>query len=155
MGGQEGRRSRRAVRDRRIALSDEGKHAEAEAAFAKIAADGTGRLSHAGAAARSRRIGADAIRKAAVKAYDEIAADALARAGLAGSRRRARRHAAASIPRSLAECSGGSSRSPSRTAPSATPRAKCWRLSAWRNHDIAAARKYIDMIASDAETPRR
>ena len=26
-------------------------------------------------------------------------------------------------------------------------------LSAWRNHDLAAARNYIDMIASDAETP--
>jgi hypothetical protein len=26
-------------------------------------------------------------------------------------------------------------------------------LSAWRNHDTAAARKYIDMIAADAETP--
>ena len=26
-------------------------------------------------------------------------------------------------------------------------------LSAWRNHDVAAARRYIDMIATDAETP--
>ena len=26
-------------------------------------------------------------------------------------------------------------------------------LSAWHNHDAAAARKYIDMIAADAETP--
>jgi len=26
-------------------------------------------------------------------------------------------------------------------------------LSAWRNHDFAAARRYIDMIATDAETP--
>jgi len=26
-------------------------------------------------------------------------------------------------------------------------------LSAWRNHDVPAARRYIDMIAVDAETP--
>jgi hypothetical protein len=26
-------------------------------------------------------------------------------------------------------------------------------LSAWRNHDFIAARKYIDMIAGDAESP--
>ena len=26
-------------------------------------------------------------------------------------------------------------------------------LSAWRNHDVASARKYIDMILNDAETP--
>ena len=26
-------------------------------------------------------------------------------------------------------------------------------LSAWRNHDFTAARRYIDMIATDAETP--
>ena len=26
-------------------------------------------------------------------------------------------------------------------------------LSAWRNHDVSAARKYIDMIAGDAESP--
>jgi hypothetical protein len=26
-------------------------------------------------------------------------------------------------------------------------------LSAWRNHDLAAARRYLDMIATDVETP--
>ena len=26
-------------------------------------------------------------------------------------------------------------------------------LSAWRNHDVANARRYLDMIASDAESP--
>jgi hypothetical protein len=26
-------------------------------------------------------------------------------------------------------------------------------LSAWRNHDFTAARRYIDMIATDAESP--
>ena len=26
-------------------------------------------------------------------------------------------------------------------------------LSAWRNHDVAAARKYLDVIAGDAESP--
>jgi hypothetical protein len=26
-------------------------------------------------------------------------------------------------------------------------------LSAWKSHDVAAARKYIDMITGDAESP--
>jgi hypothetical protein len=26
-------------------------------------------------------------------------------------------------------------------------------LSAWRNHDFAGAKRYLDMIATDAETP--
>ena len=26
-------------------------------------------------------------------------------------------------------------------------------LSAWRNHDLAAAKRYLDMIATDAESP--
>jgi hypothetical protein len=26
-------------------------------------------------------------------------------------------------------------------------------LSAWRNHDVAATRRYVDLIAADAETP--
>ena len=38
-----------------LALSEDGKHQEAEAAFAKIAAEGAGRLPHAGALARRRR----------------------------------------------------------------------------------------------------
>ncbi len=134
-----------------IALSEQGKQAEAEAAFAKVAAEAPAgyrvlaRMRAAGALAQSKP--ADA-----VKAYDELSADAslgaiwqdlaAVRAGLllvdtaplADMRRRldpvveptrSFRHTAREL---LA-------------------------LSAWRNHDFTAARKYLDMIAGDAESP--
>ncbi|HET7806103.1 MAG TPA: tetratricopeptide repeat protein [Pseudolabrys sp.] len=134
-----------------IALSEEGKHAEAEAAFAKVAAEAPAgyrvlaRMRAAGALAQSKP--ADA-----VKAYDEISADAslgpiwqdlaAVRAGLllvdtaplADMRRRL--DPVAEPTRSFRH----------------TAR-ELLALSAWRNHDFAAARKYLDMIAGDAESP--
>ena len=134
-----------------IALSEEGKRAEAEAAFAKVAAEAPAgyrvlaRMRAAGALAQSKP--ADA-----VKAYDEISADAslgtiwqdlaAVRAGLllvdtaplADLRRRL--DPVAEPTRSFRH----------------TAR-ELLALSAWRNHDVAAARKYIDMIAGDAESP--
>jgi hypothetical protein len=134
-----------------IALSEEGKRAEAEAAFAKVAAEAPAgyrvlaRMRAAGALAQSKP--ADA-----VKAYDEISADAslgtiwqnlaAVRAGLllvdtaplADMRRRL--DPVAEPTRSFRH----------------TAR-ELLALSAWKNHDFAAARKYIDMIAGDAETP--
>lgn len=134
-----------------IALNEEGKRAEAEAAFAKVAAEAPAgyrvlaRMRAAGALAQSKP--ADA-----VKAYDEISADAslgtiwqdlaAVRAGLllvdtaplADMRRRL--DPVAEPTRSFRH----------------TAR-ELLALSAWRNHDVAAARKYIDMIAGDAESP--
>lgn len=134
-----------------IALSEEGKRAEAEAAFAKVAAEAPAgyrvlaRMRAAGAVAQSKP--ADA-----VKAYDEISADAslgtiwqdlaAVRAGLllvdtaplADMRRRL--DPVAEPTRSFRH----------------TAR-ELLALSAWRNHDVSAARKYIDMIAGDAESP--
>ncbi len=132
-------------------LSEQGKHAEAEAAFAKIvteAPDGYRVLARFRAAAELAQLkSADA-----VKAYDDLAADgalgttwqdlAAIRAGLllvdsaplADMRRRLD---------PLAE-PGRSFRHTAR---------ELLALSAWHNHDIAATRRYLDMIASDAETP--
>jgi len=134
-----------------IALNEEGKRAEAEAAFAKVAAEAPAgyrmlaRMRAAGALAQSKP--ADA-----VKAYDEISADtavgtiwqdlAAVRAGLllvdtaplADMRRRL--DPVAEPTRSFRH----------------TAR-ELLALSAWRNHDFAATRKYIDMIAGDAESP--
>jgi hypothetical protein len=134
-----------------MALSEEGKRAEAEAAFAKVAAEAPAgyrvlaRMRAAGALAQSKP--ADA-----VKAYDEISADgslgtiwqdlAAVRAGLllvdtaplADMRRRLD---------PIAE----PTRSFRHTA------RELLALSAWRNHDVGAARKYLDMIAGDAESP--
>ena len=134
-----------------IALNEQGKKAEAEAAFAKVAAEAPSgyrvlaRMRAAGALAQSKP--ADA-----VKAYDELSADASlgiiwqdlasVRAGLllvdtaplADMRRRL--DPVAEPTRSFRH----------------TAR-ELLALSAWRNHDVAAARKYIDMIAGDAESP--
>ena len=134
-----------------IALNEQGKKAEAEAAFAKVAAEAPSgyrvlaRMRAAGALAQSKP--ADA-----VKAYDELSADAslgivwqdlaAVRAGLllvdtaplADMRRRL--DPVAEPTRSFRH----------------TAR-ELLALSAWRNHDVAAARRYIDMIAGDAESP--
>jgi hypothetical protein len=134
-----------------IALSEEGKRAEAEAAFAKVAAEAPAGYR---VLARMRAAGALAQSKAtdAVKAYDEISADAslgaiwqdlaAVRAGLLLvdtaplTEMRRRLEPAAEPTRSFRH----------------TAR-ELLALSAWRNHDIAAARKYLDMIAGDAESP--
>jgi hypothetical protein len=134
-----------------IALNEQTKYAEAEAAFAKVAADAPegyrvlARMRAAGALAQIKP--ADAI-----KAYDELAADtslgttwqdlAAVRAGmllvdtasLADMRRRLD---------PIAE----PKRSFRHTA------RELLALSAWRNHDLAAAKRYLDMIATDAESP--
>jgi hypothetical protein len=134
-----------------VTLSEQGKHAEAEAAFAKVvteAPDGYRVLARFRAATALAQVKpADA-----VKAYDDIAADtsvgqtfqdlAGVRAGLllvdtaplADLRRRLD---------PLAE--------PGRTFRH-TAR-ELLALSAWRNHDAATAKRYIDMIAGDGETP--
>ena len=133
------------------AMSEQAKYAEAEAAFAKVAAEAPSgyrvlaRLRAAAALAEVRP--ADA-----VKAYDEISADsslgttwqdlAAIRAGLllvdtaslADMRRRLE---------PLAE----PTRSFRHTA------RELLALSAWRNHDFAAARRYLEMIGGDAESP--
>lgn len=134
-----------------ITLNEQAKYAEAEAAFAKVAADAPegyrvlARMRAAGALTQIKP--ADAI-----KAYDELAADtslgttwqdlAAVRAGmllvdtasLVDMRKRLD---------PLAE----PTRSFRHTA------RELLALSAWRNHDLAAAKRYLDMIATDAESP--
>jgi hypothetical protein len=134
-----------------LTLSEQGKHEEAAAAFAKIAAEGTAGYR---ALARLREAAELAQRdpQAAVKIYDEIAADrsvsqvlqdlAAVRAGLLlvdsapyadlhrrleplTLKERAFRHSAREL---LA-------------------------LSAWRSGDLAAARRWLEMMTTDAETP--
>jgi hypothetical protein len=134
-----------------LTLSEQSKFAEAEAALAKIAAEapaGYRLLARLRAAAALGQIKpADA-----VKAYDELSADAslgamwqdlaAVRAGmllvdtasLADMRRRL--DPVAEPARSLRH----------------TAR-ELLALSAWRNHDLAAARRYLDMITGDAESP--
>lgn len=133
------------------ALSAQGKHAEADAAFAKIAADAPGGyrvLARLRAAAELVQTN----RKDAVAAYDAIAADS----SFDGNWR----DLAAIRAGMLLVDTAPLAEMQSRLAPQAEP-GRSYRhtarellaLSAWRNHDFAATRRYIDMSVGDAETP--
>jgi hypothetical protein len=134
-----------------VTLAESGKHQEAEAAFAKLAADGTAgyrvlaRLREAAELARTDR-------KAAVKAYDGIAADrgvgqviqdlATLRAGFLA----------------IDSSSYGDMRARLEplTGPERTFRhsaRELLALSAWKEGDMGAARQWADMIITDPQTP--
>jgi hypothetical protein len=134
-----------------VVLSEQGKHTEAEAAFAKAAAtapEGYRVL------ARFREAAEQSLTKRddAVKAYEALAADnslgatwqdlAAVRAGML-----------LVDTASLADMQ-------KLLAPMAEP-GRVYRhsarellaLSAWKNKDLAAAKRYLDMMAADGETP--
>ena len=133
------------------ALGKQGKYAEAEAAFAKVAADAPegyrvlARMRAAGALAQIKP--ADA-----VKAYDELSADASLGAtwqDLAAIRASLLLVDTATLAdmRRRLEPLAEPTRSFRHTA------RELLALSAWRNHDFAAVRRYLDMIATDADSP--
>jgi hypothetical protein len=137
--------------DKAVELSEQSKHSEAEAAFNNLAATAPSgyRL-----LARLRVAGEVAIRdpQAAVKLYDDIAAD---RSVSALDQELAKIRAAQLLvetspyPNLLA-------RIESETTPAATFRhtaRELLALSAWRANDMTSARKWLDMIANDGETP--
>jgi hypothetical protein len=134
-----------------LSLSESGKHVEAEAAFAKIAAEapaGYHMLARLQAAAELAQVKpADA-----VKAYDELAADTSLTATmqeLAGLR-------AAMLLVDTAPLTEMTRRLQPLAEPGRTFRhsaRELLALSAWHNRDFTAARRYIDMIATDAESP--
>ncbi len=134
-----------------VSLAEVGKHQEAEAAFAKLASDGTAGYR---VLARLRRAAELALtdRKAAVGAYDVIAADngtgqviqdlAAVRAGI--------------LLVDTAPYSEMRTRLEPLTAGDRTFRhtaRELLALSAWKAGDIAAARQWTDMIMSDPQTP--
>ena len=134
-----------------VTLSEQGKHAEAETAFAKVvteAPDGYRVLARFRAAAELARVKPPE----AVKAYDDLAADgslgavwqdlAALRAGL--------------LLVDSAPLADMRRRLDPLTEPTRTFRhtaRELLALSAWRSHDGATARRYVDMIAADGETP--
>ena len=134
-----------------VTLSEQGKHAEAETAFAGVVAqapDGYRVLVRFRAAAElANDKPADA-----VKAYDELAADSSLGAlwqDLAGLR-------AGMLLVDSAQLSDLRHRLDPLAEPNRTFRhtaRELLALSAWRNHDMTSARRYIDMIAADGETP--
>jgi hypothetical protein len=134
-----------------VALAEGGKHQEAEAAFAKLASDGTAGYR---VLARLRQAAELAVtdRKAAVSAYDAIAAD----------------NSAGQVIEDLAAVRAGillvdttpysemRKRLEPLTAADRTFRhtaRELLGLSAWKAGDIAAARQWTDMIMSDPLTP--
>lgn len=137
--------------EKAVELSDQDKHAEAEAAFTDLAAkapSGYRTLARLRAAAEASARDP----KAAAKMYDDIAADRsvgsewqdLAKIRAAG----------------LLLDSASYADIQQRLEASATPKStfrhsarEMLALSAWRNNDMTAARKWLDAIAEDGETP--
>jgi hypothetical protein len=137
--------------DKAVELSEANKHSEAEAAFTSLAASAPSgyRL-----LARLRAAAELATRdpQAAAKSYDDIAAD---RSVGAAEQELARVRAAgllletSSYPNMLQRLEAS-------TAAGATFRhtaRELLALSAWRANDTTAARRWLDLIANDGETP--
>ncbi len=137
--------------DKATELAEQGKHSEAEAAFNNLAAtapSGYRMLARLRAAAEV----ASHDPQAAVKLYDDISADRSVGAleqELAKVRAAGLLLDSASYPNML-------ERLEAEAAPGATFRhtaRELLALSAWRANDTAAARKWLDLIANDGETP--
>ena len=137
--------------DKAVELSEQNKHAEAEAAFNDLAAKapwGYRMLARMRAAAEV----ATRDPQAAAKMYDEIAADRSVGAeqqDLAKVRAAGLLLEKSTYPNMLARLEASA-------APGATFRhtaRELLALSAWRANDAAAARKWLDLIAGDGDTP--
>ena len=132
-------------------LAEAGKRGEAEAAFAKIAADGTAGYRHL---ARMREAAefAQSDAKAAIPAYDQIASDRAVGPVL--------QDLAALRAAALLIDTGALEEAQRRLEPLAA-NDRTFRhtareflvLAAWRAGDTAAAKRWFDLITTDAQTP--
>ena len=134
-----------------ITLSEQNKHAEAEAAFADLAGKAP---SGYRMLARFHLAAEIAVRDkpAAAKAYDELAADR----SIGAEQQELARLRAAELLVDSATYPNLKQRLEADTAPAATFRhaaRELLALSAWHANDAAAARQWLDMIALDGETP--
>ena len=132
-------------------LSEQNKHAEAEAAFAKLAATAP---SGYRMLARMRAAAEMATRdpQAAAKMYDDIAADR----NIGSAEQSLAKVRAAGLLLDTAPYPDMLQRLEAAAAPGATYRhtaRELLALSAWRVNDSAATRQWLDMIANDGETP--
>jgi hypothetical protein len=137
--------------DKAVELSEQNKHAEAEAAFTDLAAKAP---SGYRMLARLRAAAEVATRdpQAAAKLYDDIAADR----SVGATERDLAKVRAAGLSLETASYPSMLQRLEPATAPGATFRhtaRELLALSAWRAGDTAAARRWLDLIASDGETP--
>lgn len=140
-----------AVFEKAVELSEQGKHAEAETAFADLAAkapSGYRTLARLRAAAEASARDP----KAAAKMYDDIAADS----SVGSEWRDLARIRAAGLLVDSASYADIQQRLETSAEPTSTFRhsaREILALSAWRNNDMTAARKWVDAIAEDGETP--
>jgi hypothetical protein len=140
-----------AVFEKAVELSEQGKHAEAETAFADLAAkapSGYRILARLRAAAEASARDP----KAAAKMYDDIAADS----GVGSEWRDFAKIRAAGLLVDSASYADMQQRLETSAEPKSTFRhsaREMLALSAWRNNDMTAARKWLDAIAEDGETP--
>jgi hypothetical protein len=140
-----------AIFDKAVELSEQDKHSEAEAAFNSLAATAPAGYR---ALARLRGAAEAASRdpQAAAKVYDDIAADRTAGASV----QELAKIRAAGLLLDSTGYPGMLERLEAAAAPAATFRhtaRELLALSAWRANDSGAARKWLDLIANDAETP--
>jgi hypothetical protein len=148
--GQQAQKSGAAF-EQAVELAEAGKHQQAEAAFAKLATDGTAGYRSLAMLRQAAEL-APTDRKAAIKAYDAIAADtrqpevirdlAAVRAGY--------------LLVDSAPYSELLSRLEPLTAPDRTFRYSAQEilaLSAWKAADLTAASKWTDMIMADPQSP--
>jgi hypothetical protein len=137
--------------DKAVELSEANKPAEAEAAFNELAAKApSGYRMLARLRAAAEVAGRDP--KAAAKLYHDIAADR----SVGAEQQDLARIRAAGLLVDSAAYSEMVQRLESSTGPEATFRhtaRELLALSAWRANDAAAARKWLDLIANDGETP--
>ena len=137
--------------DKAVELSEQNKHAEAEAAFNDLAAkapSGYRMLARLRAAAEV----ASRDPQAAAKLYDDIAADR----SIGAPEQELAKVRAAGLLLETATYPSMLARLEAATARGATFRhtaRELLALSAWRANDTAAARQWLDLIANDGETP--
>jgi hypothetical protein len=137
--------------DKAVELSEANKHTEAEAAFNDLAAKAP---SGYRMLARLRAAAEVATRdpQAAAKMYDDIAADR----SIGAPEQDLARVRAAGLLLDSATYPAMLTRLEAAAAPGATFRhtaRELLALSAWRANDTTAARKWLDLIAGDGETP--
>jgi hypothetical protein len=137
--------------DKAVELSEANKHAEAEAAFTELAVKAP---SGYRMLARLRAASELATRdpQAAAKQYDDISADR----SFGVSERDLARIRAAELLLETSSYPNMLQRLETATAPEATFRhtaRELLALSAWRANDTVAARRWLDLIANDGETP--
>ncbi|WP_448032668.1 tetratricopeptide repeat protein [Bradyrhizobium liaoningense] len=137
--------------EKAVELSEQDKHADAEKAFTELAAkapSGYRTLARLRAAAEA----ASGDPKAAAKMYDDIAADR----SVGGEWQDLAKIRAAGLLLDSASYADMQQRLEPSAAPKSTFRhsaREMLALSAWRNNDMTAARKWLDAIDGDGETP--